>query len=357
MIPSTSQDYLLSPDLFFTEQDQDTDSFAHLFDGGVTSFPSSPALTNSESLSSPTPSLDSLMPSPIEGSLDADALMALIMSSTTAQEQQPFFSGTGGQELDLNQFVNFEDDGTSAQISQTMFDAIGAVNDEDNDDESVAPSTPEVTTSASTASSDSNGSANKPKKARAPRQLECFNCHVTKTPLWRRTPDRAHSLCNACGLYYKQYGAHRPLHVRQKQQIPKPPASTVNAASSAPNWTDPMVMMMMMMKGNNNPSHTKALKPLASKPFLLPAIHQTNQASYTHGVGIKRSYEDTLSADSGEEEDNVWMMDSNKKQKDLTADDDRFKGLLARMDKDQMHGFLEMLERRCVILRSVLTLP
>ncbi|KAF9432198.1 hypothetical protein BGZ76_011140 [Entomortierella beljakovae] len=49
-----------------------------------------------------------------------------------------------------------------------------------------------------------------------PRQPECFNCKVTQTPLWRRTPDRMHSLCNACGLYYKQYGAHRPLNVRHK---------------------------------------------------------------------------------------------------------------------------------------------
>ncbi|KAG0236377.1 hypothetical protein BGX31_003977 [Mortierella sp. GBA43] len=48
------------------------------------------------------------------------------------------------------------------------------------------------------------------------RQLICFNCQVTQTPLWRRTPDRKHSLCNACGLYYKQYGAHRPLNVRHK---------------------------------------------------------------------------------------------------------------------------------------------
>ncbi|KAF9545219.1 hypothetical protein EC957_011198 [Mortierella hygrophila] len=48
------------------------------------------------------------------------------------------------------------------------------------------------------------------------RELICFNCKVTQTPLWRRTPDRKHSLCNACGLYYKQYGAHRPLHIRHK---------------------------------------------------------------------------------------------------------------------------------------------
>ncbi|KAI9235583.1 MAG: hypothetical protein BYD32DRAFT_370754 [Podila humilis] len=54
------------------------------------------------------------------------------------------------------------------------------------------------------------------KNSKASRHLVCFNCKVTQTPLWRRTPDRKHSLCNACGLYYKQYGAHRPLHVRHK---------------------------------------------------------------------------------------------------------------------------------------------
>ncbi|KAF9175616.1 hypothetical protein BGX21_010713 [Mortierella sp. AD011] len=64
----------------------------------------------------------------------------------------------------------------------------------------------------------SNTKTQKPKKqsTRPPRALECFNCKVTQTPLWRRTLDRKHSLCNACGLYYKQYNGHRPLHVRQK---------------------------------------------------------------------------------------------------------------------------------------------
>ncbi|KAF9903925.1 hypothetical protein BX616_001493 [Lobosporangium transversale] len=63
--------------------------------------------------------------------------------------------------------------------------------------------------------------ATKAKKAstRPPRALECYNCKVTQTPLWRRTLDRKHSLCNACGLYYKQYNGHRPLHIRHKPSV------------------------------------------------------------------------------------------------------------------------------------------
>ncbi|CDH49187.1 predicted protein [Lichtheimia corymbifera JMRC:FSU:9682] len=46
--------------------------------------------------------------------------------------------------------------------------------------------------------------------------IECYNCKVISTPLWRRTPDRAHILCNACGLYYKQYKRHRPVRIWQR---------------------------------------------------------------------------------------------------------------------------------------------
>ncbi|KAF9109197.1 hypothetical protein BGX27_007875 [Mortierella sp. AM989] len=70
--------------------------------------------------------------------------------------------------------------------------------------------------SLSPESASSGPNAAKNGASKLSRQLECFNCKVTQTPLWRRTPDRMHSLCNACGLYYKQYGAHRPLNVRHK---------------------------------------------------------------------------------------------------------------------------------------------
>ncbi|ORZ24976.1 hypothetical protein BCR41DRAFT_283405, partial [Lobosporangium transversale] len=61
--------------------------------------------------------------------------------------------------------------------------------------------------------------------------LECYNCKVTQTPLWRRTLDRKHSLCNACGLYYKQYNGHRPLHIRHKPSVNQKPSSNTTPSN------------------------------------------------------------------------------------------------------------------------------
>ncbi|ORZ34521.1 hypothetical protein BCR44DRAFT_339206 [Catenaria anguillulae PL171] len=41
----------------------------------------------------------------------------------------------------------------------------------------------------------------------------CGNCNTTNTPLWRRSPDRTQILCNACSLYLRTNGHHRPLRL------------------------------------------------------------------------------------------------------------------------------------------------
>ncbi|KAK7014407.1 hypothetical protein R3P38DRAFT_2545145 [Favolaschia claudopus] len=56
-----------------------------------------------------------------------------------------------------------------------------------------------------------SASASEPRtQAAAP---QCYNCHTTVTPLWRKG-DEGKPLCNACGLYYKLHGAARPISMK-----------------------------------------------------------------------------------------------------------------------------------------------
>ncbi|KAL8578894.1 hypothetical protein ACOMHN_001856 [Nucella lapillus] len=45
--------------------------------------------------------------------------------------------------------------------------------------------------------------------------LSCANCQTTVTTLWRRNQE-GEPVCNACGLYFKLHGVHRPLSMKKE---------------------------------------------------------------------------------------------------------------------------------------------
>jgi hypothetical protein len=308
---------------------------------------------------SPASSIDSLDTPEMTNNLSIDPtvlqnLPMSVLQSLAAMYQQNDFN-LHGENNSFEQFVKFEEDNSISPSIQ-------------NNQEAVSHAVPNNT---------------KPKAYRPPRQLECHNCHVTKTPLWRRTPDRAHSLCNACGLYYKQYGTHRPLHVRQKQQTSKQSSPTPPSSNHSP-LTSPIANISPAVEVA---AAANLLRPLISnqqQQQSCTGCHQTNvwrnnetgEALCNNCTSIKDSLKRRRESNDSIEERPTKMTNTNETTPALfhatpvpaaspssTAvqskewaeiDDTRFKTLLSRMNAQQMHGFLGMLERRCAILRSIL---
>ncbi|KAF2677154.1 hypothetical protein K458DRAFT_350683 [Lentithecium fluviatile CBS 122367] len=73
----------------------------------------------------------------------------------------------------------------------------------------------------------------------------CQNCRTTVTPLWRRD-EAGHTICNACGLYYKLHGTHRPVEMkkqeikRRKRIVPADPSNSTQAPSSVASYSPQM---------------------------------------------------------------------------------------------------------------------
>ncbi|KAJ3411968.1 hypothetical protein HDV05_001446 [Chytridiales sp. JEL 0842] len=96
--------------------------------------------------------------------------------------------------------------------------------------------------------------------------VECFNCMTRNTPLWRRD-DQNNVLCNACGLYHKLHGAHRPLSMKTdviRKRLRNDDSPSAAADSKASTVTSPSKKARTSRQTNGDKTQTVAHPPPSS---------------------------------------------------------------------------------------------
>lgn len=98
----------------------------------------------------------------------------------------------------------------------------------------------------------------------------CFNCGTTSTPLWRKDKTLDIIMCNACGIYFKNHGKHRPVSLSQASPTKQGKKELVGPKSVSAKLLGPSAQQM---------AHTS----------LRSIVEGENITSYDPMLGARRS--------------------------------------------------------------------
>jgi uncharacterized Zn finger protein (UPF0148 family) len=102
-------------------------------------------------------------------------------------------------------------------------------------------------------------------------------------------------------------------------------------------------------------------EPVCNACGLYAKLHHRDRPAEMRKTTIQRRRRDWNAEEEDEEEETneIVMQETNEStpMSGLEAEDTKFVSLLLEMNRDQMHGFLGMLERRCDFLKTILNSP
>lgn len=101
--------------------------------------------------------------------------------------------------------------------------------------------------------------------------IACYNCSTTVTPLWRRD-DNGNTICNACGLYYKLHGSHRPVKMK-KPTIKRRKRNNDKKATNETNFKVEDVEILNNSNSNRNSATISPIPQISQNPSISSPIY------------------------------------------------------------------------------------
>jgi len=115
------------------------------------------------------------------------------------------------------------------------------------------------------------------KRSRATPPGKCHSCNIRETPEWRRGPDGARTLCNACGLHYAKLMRKRDKAQGTNGDLPRIDLDTLRASARASDTGD----KARSSKQQSQSSHPSD-EPSSSTEQAMPPPPQRQQVQQHH---------------------------------------------------------------------------